>query len=208
VPRRSGHPLTAALRWRPTNGPLAGSRNDDIWFIEPQDAWAVNSNGQILKTSDGGDSWSERLHDPEVYFRCLDFASPTRGWAETLTLGKTLFETRHGGSTWTLVANLPTVAPSARTAARPRNCIRPMGNGYFCAAAAIGYTRMETSIGSRGSLNCRTVCTCGEAYRNATSTTTSSSIRCYEAGREWYSSEAESLNTSPVNERSRGLASS
>jgi len=105
--------VTAAFGWRPTNAPVASSRTDDIWFIDPQVGWAVNSNGQILKTCDGGDSWTEQLHDQEVYLRCLGFASPTRGWAGALTLGKALFETRDGGSAWTPVANLPTLAPSA-----------------------------------------------------------------------------------------------
>ena len=47
----------AQLQWRPTNAPLASSRTDDIWFLDPVVGWAVNSNGQILKTSDGGMTW-------------------------------------------------------------------------------------------------------------------------------------------------------
>ena len=103
----------ATLRWRPTNAPLASSRTDDIWFLDPQVGWAVNSNGQIVHTTDGGQAWVEQLHDPEVYFRCVGFASATRGWAGTLTVGKTLFETSDGGHTWTPVANLPPLAPPA-----------------------------------------------------------------------------------------------
>jgi radical SAM protein with 4Fe4S-binding SPASM domain len=101
------------LKWRPTNAPIASSRTDDIWFTDPQTGWAVNSNGQILKTTDGGASWTEQLHDPEVYFRCIGFASPSRGWAGTLTGHKTLFETRDSGATWTAVTNLPANPPSA-----------------------------------------------------------------------------------------------
>jgi photosystem II stability/assembly factor-like uncharacterized protein len=105
-------PDTSHLRWRPTNAPLS-SRTDDVWFIDPQVGWAVNSNGQIVYTTDGFDSWIEQLNDPEVYFRCVGFASATHGWAGTLTAGKTLFETRDGGQTWTPVANLPPLAPPA-----------------------------------------------------------------------------------------------
>jgi photosystem II stability/assembly factor-like uncharacterized protein len=100
------------LRWRPTNAPVASSRTDDIWFTDPQTGWAVNSNGQIVHTTDGGDTWPEQFHDPEVYFRCIGFAGPARGWAGTLTAGKTLFETRDG-ATWSAVTNLPPLAPSA-----------------------------------------------------------------------------------------------
>jgi hypothetical protein len=101
------------LKWRPTNAPVASSRTDDIWFTEPLTGWAVNSNGQIVKTTDGGASWVEQLHDPEVYFRCVGFASPMRGWAGTLTAHKTLFETQDGGAHWSPVEGLPALAPSA-----------------------------------------------------------------------------------------------
>ena len=94
------------LSWRPTNA-------DDIWFTDLRTGWAANSNGQIVKTTDGGDTWTEQLHDEEVYFRCLGFASVTPGWAGTLTTSKTLFETKDGGTTWAVVTNLPTNTPSA-----------------------------------------------------------------------------------------------
>src|SRR5262249_11263373 len=67
-------PAAAALQWRPTNAPVASSRTDDVWFLDPKTGWAVNSNGQIIHTSDGGDSWVVQLHDEEVYFRCVAFA--------------------------------------------------------------------------------------------------------------------------------------
>ncbi|HEX4610707.1 MAG TPA: YCF48-related protein [Urbifossiella sp.] len=105
-------PPAAALHWRPTNAPVASSRTDDIWFTDPRTGWAVNSNGQIVHTADGGDTWAEQLHDPEVYFRCVGFASPARGWAGTLTAARRLFETRDG-ATWAPVADLPPLAPAA-----------------------------------------------------------------------------------------------
>src|ERR1051326_8083085 len=48
--KNGGHPQ---LIWRPTNAPIASSRTDDIWFLDPQCGWAVNSNGQIVHTEDG-----------------------------------------------------------------------------------------------------------------------------------------------------------
>jgi hypothetical protein len=38
------------FRWVKTNAPPASSRTDDIWFLDENVGWAVNSNGQILKT--------------------------------------------------------------------------------------------------------------------------------------------------------------
>jgi photosystem II stability/assembly factor-like uncharacterized protein len=113
VPATSRSALAPALHWQATNAPVASSRTDDIWFTDPNTGWAVNSNGQVVHTTDGGDTWVEQLHDPAVYFRCIGFASPLRGWCGTVTAHKLLYETRDGGSTWTIVANLPPLAPSA-----------------------------------------------------------------------------------------------
>jgi photosystem II stability/assembly factor-like uncharacterized protein len=113
-PQPSEDPQTepSALRWRPTNAPVASSRTDDIWFLDPDVGWAVNSNGQIVHTTDGGETWTEQLHDPDVYFRCVGFASPSRGWAGTLTAARRLFETSDG-KTWKPTLGLPPLAPSA-----------------------------------------------------------------------------------------------
>ena len=48
---------TVAPTWRRTNAPTASSRTDDIWFIDPRVGWAVNSDGNIIKTEDGGGTW-------------------------------------------------------------------------------------------------------------------------------------------------------
>jgi photosystem II stability/assembly factor-like uncharacterized protein len=103
---------TPALSWRPTNAPLASSRTDDIWFIDPSTGWAVNSNGQILFTENGGASWVVQLR-AGVYLRCVGFANRMRGWVGTLTGSRRLFHTRDGGATWSPVTNLPAAAPSA-----------------------------------------------------------------------------------------------
>lgn len=101
----------ATLQWRPTAAPMASSRTDDIWFIDPRIGWAVNSSGQIIKTTDGGASWTEQLQE-RVYWRCIGFATPERGWAGTLTKDKRLWATRDGGATWALIDDrLPADAP-------------------------------------------------------------------------------------------------
>jgi photosystem II stability/assembly factor-like uncharacterized protein len=102
------------LIWRPTNAPPASSRTDDIWFETPDLGWAVNSNGQILATADGGDTWEQQFHDPAVYFRCIGFANESRGWVGTLRpMEKRFYDTHDGGATWNLVPNLPPLAPSS-----------------------------------------------------------------------------------------------
>ncbi|MGH8885521.1 MAG: YCF48-related protein [Egibacteraceae bacterium] len=100
------------LAWRPTNAEPASSRYDDIWFLTPQLGWAVNSNGQILRTTDGGANWEEQFHNAELYLRCIGFASASRGWMGTLDQDRQLYETRDGGATWSLVPDLPPLAPA------------------------------------------------------------------------------------------------
>ena len=99
--------------WRETNAPVASSRTDDIWFIDPNRGWAVNSDGQIVHTEDGFATWQEQFHDEEsgLYLRCVGFASQSRGWVGTTTPGRQLLETSDGGATWTQVQGLPDLAP-------------------------------------------------------------------------------------------------
>lgn len=101
------------LTWRKTNAPLASSRTDDIWFNDLLTGWAVNSDGSIVKTTDGGDSWTVQLSAPGAYLRCVGFANANVGWAGTLSLNRRLFHTTNGGATWTRISPLPTSAPIA-----------------------------------------------------------------------------------------------
>jgi photosystem II stability/assembly factor-like uncharacterized protein len=87
-----------ALTWRPTTAPVA-TRYDDIWFVTPEIGWAVNSNGQILKTTAGGASWEQQFkassdEGENVWLRCVGFATESRGWVGTTSGVHRLYETR------------------------------------------------------------------------------------------------------------------
>ena len=101
---------TQPLQWRPTNAPVASSRTDDIWFLDPATGWAVNSNGQILITTDGGATWTEQFR-ATAYLRCVGFANRMKGWVGALSESQSLFHTVNGGELWQRVNNLPAVAP-------------------------------------------------------------------------------------------------
>lgn len=109
APRRQST-AGAQLVWHATNAPNASSRYDDIWFVTPDAGWAVNSNGHVLKTSDGGINWQQQFASG-AYLRCVGFADAQRGWVGTLTPSKRLFSTEDGGASWTQVGNLPSNAP-------------------------------------------------------------------------------------------------
>jgi photosystem II stability/assembly factor-like uncharacterized protein len=100
-----------ALRWRATNAPTASSRTDDIWFLNAQTGWAVNSNGHILKTADGGQTWTKQF-TTGAYLRCVGFADAQHGWAGTLSPSRRLFATADGGERWDQVEGLPANAPA------------------------------------------------------------------------------------------------
>lgn len=102
--------VSESFRWRPTTAPPAG-RYDDLWFVDESTGWAVNSNGQVLKTTNAGATWTLQQQLPGTYLRCLAMASPMKGWLGTTTAARRLYQTTDGGQTWTLVTPLPAHAP-------------------------------------------------------------------------------------------------
>ena len=73
----------------------------------------MNSDGNILETTDGGQSWTTRFSAPAVYLRCVGFANASKGWVGTLSRNRRLLQTTDGGSTWINVTRLPANAPVA-----------------------------------------------------------------------------------------------
>ncbi|MBY5560562.1 YCF48-related protein [Rhizobium leguminosarum] len=102
-----------APTWHKTNAPVSSSRTDDIWFIDPQQGWAVNSDGNIIKTEDGGGTWVIQQSLPGVYLRSIAFADANVGWVGTLTRNRRLYQTTNGGANWNEVRPLPAGAPVA-----------------------------------------------------------------------------------------------
>lgn len=104
------------MQWRPVRPSTPGAaRTDDIWFIDPLTGWAVNGNGNILFTDDGGKTWpppSPEAHKKGVYLRCVGFANRLKGWVGTTTLAERLYQTTDGGQTWPAVQNLPALCPA------------------------------------------------------------------------------------------------
>ncbi|NES25927.1 MAG: hypothetical protein F6K41_45345, partial [Symploca sp. SIO3E6] len=105
--------------WRNTNAPIASSRTDDIWFVDPDVGWLVNSSGFVCKTTDGGESWTPQLFvsgrsTGNPYLRTIQFANYDIGWFGALAGGGDysqvlLHHTQDGGKTWTPVTNLPQI---------------------------------------------------------------------------------------------------
>jgi hypothetical protein len=88
-----------------------------IDFVGPEDGWALRNAGTtaagsipdtagLLRTTDGGHTWSYLGEPSEGGLRWIDFTGPATGWALTVAGG--LLTTTDGGGGWTAVP-----APSA-----------------------------------------------------------------------------------------------
>jgi hypothetical protein len=82
--------IIANWTWIPTNASVAQSRTDDIWFFDEAAGWLLNSNGQVCQTTNGGETWSQKLFvDPgstaNPYLRCMGWPSRNVGWIGAVT---------------------------------------------------------------------------------------------------------------------------
>ncbi len=90
-----------------TTEPYRG-KQDDIHFVDARIGFYVNGSGRIYRTVDGGDHWSEVLHQPGTYFRTIGMVDGQLGFAGNIGTeyfpGVTdtipLYVTRDGGDHW------------------------------------------------------------------------------------------------------------
>lgn len=80
-------------------------RCDDLYFLNADTGWAAGGgSGRILRTYDGGDSWSVVFEQPDIYLRSIEFLDAQVGFCGSLE--GDLFRTTDGGSTWTEIMDL------------------------------------------------------------------------------------------------------
>lgn len=90
-----------------------GPRHDDGYFINENLGWVVNGNGQIWKTTNGGDTWVKQFDKSTVYFRSLGMLDSLYGIAGNLGTdefgGQTdtnlIYRTTNGGVSWNPINN-------------------------------------------------------------------------------------------------------
>lgn len=73
------------------------SYKTSMTFVDSLRGWIVGSGGLVLRSTDGGLSWSRQTSGTMTQLQRVRFASPSRGWA--VGLGATL-HTSDGGLTW------------------------------------------------------------------------------------------------------------
>jgi len=107
--------LPAQQFWSQSPGSPSGTaRHDDIFFVNETTGWAVK-NTLIHKTTDGGETWVQKISKPGTHFRSIGFLSETRGFAGNLGVGSydgnvsdpnVLYETFDGGENWSVVPGI------------------------------------------------------------------------------------------------------
>ena len=110
----SGSTAAQPGNWRLLpQSPVAMIRLDDASFIDARTGWVVDTQGLIYQTTDGGDTWTQLIHDQtdlgyRVLFRSIGFANERVGWVGNLgqssqnpNFQHILHGTTDGGKTWT-----------------------------------------------------------------------------------------------------------
>ncbi len=100
--------------WTKQTTEAYSGKQDDIYFINPQTGWYGNGAGKIFKTTDGGKTWTQKLHKPGTFFRCIAFLDDQIGFAGNIGPGyfpnvsdkEPLYRTTDGGETWTAVTTI------------------------------------------------------------------------------------------------------
>lgn len=106
-------PAVAAPVWRPLPLYEGFGRVEDVHFLDANHGWVVRAGGQVLRTTNGGASWTLQYENQFHYFRSVRFADLNRGWFGSLSSNALLHKTTDGGATWTLVEGIPEPRPNA-----------------------------------------------------------------------------------------------
>jgi photosystem II stability/assembly factor-like uncharacterized protein len=82
--------------WNATSAP--GGQYRAVFFLDASNGWAVGDGGKIVRTSDGGTTWSTQSSGTTQALWGVSFADAANGWA----VGKagTILRTTDGGTTW------------------------------------------------------------------------------------------------------------
>ena len=108
APANQNYAMPAAAKWTKTNTVPYKGKQDDIYFINQNTGWYGNGAGKIYKTTDGGNTWVEKLNKPGTFFRTIGFIDDKIGFAGNIGIdyfpGVTdttpMYVTEDGGETW------------------------------------------------------------------------------------------------------------
>ena len=83
------------------------NRYNDLYFVSPSTGWIVHGDGEIYRTTDGGQSWTMQYRNLNAHFRSVAFLNDQHGFAGNVGPGEfgavettPIFETTNGGQIW------------------------------------------------------------------------------------------------------------
>jgi len=76
-----------------------------LTFVDSRQGWVVGTQGTILHTEDGGNSWTSQNSGTRNAFRSVAFPTALSGWA--VGNAGTVVHTEDGGKTWMVPQNIP-----------------------------------------------------------------------------------------------------
>jgi len=90
--------VSAQSDWEWLNPLPQGNDLLSVWFVNPSVGWTVGTGGMILKTTDGGATWSIQRSNTTSALRGVRFLNEQTGFA--CGMNATIVKTTDGGSTW------------------------------------------------------------------------------------------------------------
>lgn len=94
--------ISLSQNWINLNLPIAG-RYDDVFFLDQNTGWALNSTGNIVsKTTDGGLTWNWQFNSNGEHLRNIVFLNQDIGFLGTLS--SNFYKTNDGGQTWQVLS--------------------------------------------------------------------------------------------------------
>jgi photosystem II stability/assembly factor-like uncharacterized protein len=105
VATSSGAPVRYEARWD-LQSSGATDRLNSVYFIDINTGWVAGANNTILKTADGGKTWSRALEREEGGngFSSIFFTNAKEGWVQGNNI---LLHSSDGGETWRPASPLP-----------------------------------------------------------------------------------------------------
>jgi photosystem II stability/assembly factor-like uncharacterized protein len=88
-------------QWTWQNPLPQGNSLNSVWFTDANTGFAVGMHGTILKTTDGGATWSVHPVITTGYISTVCFTDANHGYA----VGEAILRTTDGGNNWTVITN-------------------------------------------------------------------------------------------------------
>ncbi|WP_435353708.1 WD40/YVTN/BNR-like repeat-containing protein [Emticicia sp. SJ17W-69] len=89
--------------WMPTLASPSNQQLIDLFFINSTTGWVLGSDGQIFKTTLGGDNWTQQTSGITTTLNSIYFTNPNNGVA--VGANGVIVRTMNGGTTWQTVSS-------------------------------------------------------------------------------------------------------